>query len=48
MFRAPSETASRKRTFLDANGNDVPLSYYYKSMYQAADINNGVCILRVP
>lgn len=48
MFRAPSETASRRRTFLDANGMDVPLSYYYKSMYQASDVINGICILRVP
>jgi hypothetical protein len=31
-FKAPNSLVGGKRSFLDRNGYDVPLSYYYKHM----------------
>lgn len=32
-FKAPDSIIGRKRTMLDLNGFDIPLSYYYKQLW---------------
>lgn len=46
-FKSPNSIINGKRTMLDREGFDIPLSYYYKSIFQAPDVLT-TCTIRVP